>query len=84
VAHASDAGGYAHGTEANGSGVYHSSDYGGYYHSTTASGGTVSHTGYNGTTTESYGAIIISLQPWATMAPGVTDVAPPVGGLRPR
>ena len=36
--------------------MYHSSDYGGYYHSTTASGGTVSHTGYNGTTTESYGA----------------------------
>jgi hypothetical protein len=56
VSHASNAGGFEHGTTASSQGLSHSSDAGGYYHGTSASGGTVEHTGWNGTTTESYGS----------------------------
>ena len=49
VAHEGDAGGYWHGSAANGYGAYHGSDYGGYYHGTYANA-------YGGYHTGAYGA----------------------------
>ncbi len=45
VAHEGDAGGYWHGSAANGYGAAHASTYGGYYHGTYANGNGAWHTG---------------------------------------
>jgi hypothetical protein len=48
VYHTGDAGGYWHGSAANGSGAAHASTYGGYYHGTYANGAGAWHTGAYG------------------------------------